>query len=141
MEKRKLVLTSYFRDRRNLHCKETSFFKRKNQVDIIIFLNFFCIYDTLHDLVPLVQFKKREKHPRRNVTFSKAAGWSNPPSPCVFFTFLNCADGTKSCNASHITICTHKICICSFWVISETGKRSISRGFLYSIYLKNCGHN
>ena len=135
------MLTSYFCDRGNLHFKETSFFERKNQVDIIIFFNFFCIYDELHDLVPFVQFKKREKHPRTNVTFSKAAGWSIPPSPCVFFTFLNCADGTKSYNASHITICIHKICICSFSVILEAGKRSIFRGFLYSIYLKNYGHN
>ena len=30
--------------------------------------------DALRDLVPLVPFKKREKHPWRNVTFSKVAG-------------------------------------------------------------------
>ena len=30
--------------------------------------------DVLHDLVPFVQFKKREKHPWRSVTFSKVAG-------------------------------------------------------------------
>ena len=30
--------------------------------------------DALHDLVTFVQFKKREKHPWRSVTFSKAAG-------------------------------------------------------------------
>ena len=34
------------------------------------------IWDALRDLVPLVQFKKREKHPWRSVTFSKNAGWS-----------------------------------------------------------------
>ena len=34
------------------------------------------IYDALHDLVPSVQFKKREKHPWRNVTFSKVASFS-----------------------------------------------------------------
>ena len=28
----------------------------------------------LHDLVPFVQFKKREKHSWRSVTFSKVAG-------------------------------------------------------------------
>ena len=28
----------------------------------------------LHNLVPFVQFKKREKQPWRSVTFSKAAG-------------------------------------------------------------------
>ena len=32
------------------------------------------IYDALHDLVPFVQFKKREKDPWRSVTFSKVAG-------------------------------------------------------------------
>ena len=30
--------------------------------------------DALRDLVPFVQFKKREKHPWRSVTFSKVAG-------------------------------------------------------------------
>ena len=33
------------------------------------------ICDTLRDLVPFVQFKKREKHPRRSVTFSKAVSY------------------------------------------------------------------
>ena len=32
------------------------------------------ICDALGDLIPFVQFKKREKHPWRNVTFSKIAG-------------------------------------------------------------------
>ena len=31
---------------------------------------------TLLDLVPFVQFKKREKNPWRNVNFSKVPGWS-----------------------------------------------------------------
>ena len=30
--------------------------------------------DALPNLVPFVQFKKREKHPWRSVTFSKVAG-------------------------------------------------------------------
>ena len=30
--------------------------------------------NALRDLVPFVQFKKREKHPRRSVNFSKVAG-------------------------------------------------------------------
>ena len=34
------------------------------------------ICDALRDLVPFVQFKKREKHTRRSVTFSKVAGFS-----------------------------------------------------------------
>ena len=40
----------------------------------IIRSNLLNIYDALHDLVPLVQFKKREKHQWRSVTFSKAVG-------------------------------------------------------------------
>ena len=32
------------------------------------------ICDVLRDLVTFVQFKKREKHPWRSVTFSKVAG-------------------------------------------------------------------
>ena len=31
------------------------------------------IGDALRDLLPFVQFKKREKHPSRSVTFSKVA--------------------------------------------------------------------
>ena len=33
------------------------------------------ICDVLCDLVPFVQFKKREKHPRRSVNFNKVAGF------------------------------------------------------------------
>ena len=32
------------------------------------------ICEALRDLVPCTQFKKREKHPWRDVTFSKVAG-------------------------------------------------------------------
>ena len=32
------------------------------------------ICDALRDLVPFLQFKKREKHPWRSVDFSKVAG-------------------------------------------------------------------
>ena len=54
------------------------------------------ICDALHDFVPFAQFKKREKHPWRSVTFSKFAGQkpllknftkSNTPQ-WVFFTFF-----------------------------------------------------
>ena len=31
--------------------------------------------DVLRDLIPLMQFKNREKHPWRSVTFSKVAGY------------------------------------------------------------------
>ena len=40
--------------------------------------------DGLHDLVPFVQFKKREKHPWRSVNFITKI---NTP-PWVFFTFF-----------------------------------------------------
>ena len=33
-----------------------------------------CICDVLLNFLPFVQFKEREKHPRRSVTFSKVAG-------------------------------------------------------------------
>ena len=35
----------------------------------------FYICGALRDLVPLVQFRKREKHPWRSVNFSKVAKW------------------------------------------------------------------
>ena len=41
------------------------------------------ICGALRDLVPVVQFKIREKHPCRSVTFSKIAD-----SPWVFLTFF-----------------------------------------------------
>ena len=41
---------------------------------LIAQLNFLNI-DALRDLVPLVQFKKREKHFWRSVTFIKVAGF------------------------------------------------------------------
>ena len=64
------------------------------------------ICDALHDLVPFVQFKKREKHLWRSVTFSKFSGYK--PSTLLkvtllsgcFSRFLICRSGTKSCNAS-----------------------------------------
>ena len=34
------------------------------------------IRDALRDLVPFIQFKKREKHPGRSVNFSKVIGFS-----------------------------------------------------------------
>ena len=49
------------------------------------------IYDALRDLAPFVQFKKREKHQRRSVIFSKVSGFTltkGNTSPRVFFTFF-----------------------------------------------------
>ena len=47
------------------------------------------IRDALRDLGTFKQFKKREKHPGRSVTFSKACNFTkgNTP-PCFFFTFF-----------------------------------------------------
>ena len=56
------------------------------------------ICDALHDLVPFVQFKKREKHPWRSVTLVTRI---NSP-PWVFFKFFNIRNGTKLCKASQM---------------------------------------
>ena len=47
---------------------------------------------TLRDLVPCAQFKKREKHAWKSVTFKKVAG----------SRFLNCTNGTKLRKAPHM---------------------------------------
>ena len=60
------------------------------------------ICDALRDLVPFAQFKKREKHSKRSVTFSKVA--SNKSANLLkvtllhvrFSRFLNCTNDTKS---------------------------------------------
>ena len=48
------------------------------------------LYDAFRDLV---QFKKRETHPSRSVTFSKAAGWTLLHRR--FQRCLNCTNDTK----------------------------------------------
>ena len=58
--------------------------------------------DALRDMVPLVKFKKREKHSWRSVTFSKSAGISNTPSWVLFMFFKL----YKWCNLYNCTICT-----------------------------------
>ena len=58
------------------------------------------ICGALRDLVPSVQFKKREKHQWRSVTFSKVAGFLHGCFTC----FLNCTNGTKSRNAPHMGV-------------------------------------
>ena len=45
------------------------------------------ICGALYDLVPCVQFKKREKHPWRSVTFSKVAGLK--PTTLLKLTLLH----------------------------------------------------
>ena len=49
-------------------------------------------------LVPFIQVKKRGKHPWKSVNFTTKI---NTP-PWCFSRFLNCAIGTKSCNAPHM---------------------------------------
>ena len=49
----------------------------------------FSIWDALRDLVPFVQFKKREKHLWRSVTFSKVVSFAKSSTPLwVFFMFF-----------------------------------------------------
>ena len=57
--------------------------------------------DALRDLVWFVQFKKCEKHPWRNVTFTCNFTKSNTPS-WVFLRFANCTNGAKSRKASQL---------------------------------------
>ena len=59
--------------------------------------------NALHDLLPFVQFKEREKNPRRSVTFSKVATLLKVTllNGC-FSRFLNYANDTKLRNTSHI---------------------------------------
>ena len=59
----------------------------------------------LRYLIAFVEFKKREKHPWRSVNFSKVAGLLKLTllHRC-FSRFLNCANATKSRNASHIYV-------------------------------------
>ena len=72
------------------------------------------ICDALHNLVPFVQFKKREKRPWRIVNFGKVVGL-NPATLLkltllhgCFSRFLNCTNGTKSRNAPHMLIGTNE---------------------------------
>ena len=44
--------------------------------------------DALRDLVPFVQFKKREKHSWRSVTFSKACNFTKSNTPPLKFLKL-----------------------------------------------------
>ena len=59
------------------------------------------ICDALHDLVQFVQFKKRGKYPRKNVTRPATLRKLTLLHGC-FSGFLNCTNGTKSRNSSHI---------------------------------------
>ena len=71
---------------------------------------FIIICSALRNLVRFVHFKKHEKHRWRSVSFSKVAGCRPKPATLLkltllhgsFSRFINCTNGTKSPNASHI---------------------------------------
>ena len=74
------------------------------------------ICGALRDLVPFVQFKKREKHPWRSFNFSKVAGFKPATTllkltllHACFSRFFNYANGTKSCNAPHLHFATSNV--------------------------------
>ena len=78
---KKLILVVYFKiqvtnnipkDRKESVSKDKV--NRVAPVTMIIIILFFN-YDALCDVVSFAQFKKREKHKWRNVTFSKVAGF------------------------------------------------------------------
>ena len=91
------------------------------------------IFDVLCDLAPLLQFKKHEKHPWKSVTFSKVSGFWPATLLKVtllhgcFSHFLNCTNGTKSCNASHIVLKLRK------WLVMELGDCEILADGWYDI--------
>ena len=55
--------------------------------------------------MPFAQFKKHEKHPERSEPAT-----SSIAHPWCFSRFVNCANGTKSRKASHITISHDERC-------------------------------
>ena len=59
--------------------------------------------DALRDLVPLVQFKKREKHPWRSVHFKPAILLKLTLLHGCYSLFKNCTNGTKSRSAPQIS--------------------------------------
>ena len=90
----------------------------------------------MRDLVSFVQFKKREKHPWRGVSFSKVAGFK--PATLLkltllhgcFSRLLNCTNGTKSRNAPHIPREFMKILMRSFRQIPSLAQ-------LHTLHLRN----
>ena len=60
-------------------------------------MNFRTICGTLRDLVEFVQFKKREKQPRRSVNFRLKLTLLHG----CYSRFLNCTNSSKLRNASH----------------------------------------
>ena len=65
-------------------------------------IQFGTICDVLRDLVPFIQFIKREKHPWRSVTFSKVTGLKITLLYECSSRILNCTNGIKLRNASYM---------------------------------------
>ena len=71
-------------------------------------INHYSICGALRDLAPFEQFKKREEYPWRSVNFSTVAGLKSATLLNLtllhgcFSRFLNCTNGTKLRNASHL---------------------------------------
>ena len=84
----------------------TTRLKKKEKLDKDGLLALTIIWDVLCNFVKFAQFKKCEKDPCRSVTLSKVAGLSlqlHQKWHCTkggFHAFWNCANGTKSRNAS-----------------------------------------
>ena len=73
-------------------------YKKKSQHNIRALSFFGHICDALHDLVPFVQFKKREKHPWWSVNFSKVAGSNSLKEKLIGNQFcMNCRDSFREC--------------------------------------------
>ena len=61
-----------------------------------------CKCDALQNLVPFIQFNKRETHPWRSVTFAKVTGLKVTLLHECFSCFLNWTNGTKLGNSSQM---------------------------------------
>ena len=66
----------------------------------------------LRDLVPFIQFKKREKHPWRSVTFSKVAGW--------LILEQNASDIFMNSSPCHCTYCVPLFYIYDYCCVQAT---------------------
>ena len=81
------------------------------------------ICDALRDLVPFVQFEKREKHPRRSVNFSKvSASACNVTKintlPWVFFTFFKLHKSYQIAQRiTYVKLLTHFMPLVSFYAL------------------------
>ena len=79
----------------------------------LVAFGYLYICAVLRDLVPFAQFEKREKIPMEECYFSNVAGLK--PTTLLKVTllhgccsrFLNCANGTKSHNATHKSCQNH----------------------------------